>query len=254
MPPRRVASLVSTAFVDTAIPLHASEPPQETASDILRAETRASAAAATEPHDVATEIARMMQHSSQEAHRAIRDHRKNVAAVERRRRRARREAELLPSSVLLDIVKSRGPAAETVADGCIGTLQRIHDKETRAVPKKRMRGKGAARFCLAPSPSTTAAPGRPRMLCDDGQPANETEQSHRNIPSPTLSCLADGAGVDLDSLDSDGASVATHNFSDVELWGAFCDTGVMDDDSPEPESEAVGPYSPSSPCAGAAAL
>ena len=250
MPPRRAVSRVANVLAEVKEPSPTAAHPLESASARLRGALSAAAAAASAPHVVTGEIVRMLQHSSDEAHRAARDHRKTVAVVERRKRKARREAEILPTSVLLDIVKGRGAAPETLVNGCVSTLQQLHNKEAPAVPSKRMRCKGRSRFLLAPSPSRNPLPSGSRMLCDDGQPSAGTAPTHSVPPSPVLSSHADEdvAGGHADDEGSDGASVATRFFSDEDLWGAFCDTDIAHGEGAETGRVSVGQYSPSSPC------
>ena len=139
---------------------------------------------------------------------------------------------------------------ETMANGCVSTLQRLHNTESPAVPRKRMRGKGGSRFLVAPSPSTNPLPSGSRMLCDDGQPSAGTAPTHCNPHSPVLSrhVDADVAGGHADDEGSDGASVATRFLSDEDLWDAFCHTDIADGEAAESGRVSVGQYSPSSPC------
>ena len=173
------------------------------------------------------ELTAMLKRSSGDAHRALRRQRKASAMSDARTRQARKQAELLPSDVLVDILKGRGVAAETIATGCVRSIKHAQSHQTTNPPQKRLRTKRPAHFFLNPKDSPHSVNGCPLMLCDDTPCPSRA--------SPILSRPDIDRGVALDCSDFDGDMDPVDSIEDDHLWDAFCQPSRVCGEAVEPE-------------------
>jgi hypothetical protein len=178
-----------------------------------------------ERQSAVAELTALLKRSSGDAHRALRRQRKATAMSDARTRQARKQAELLPSDVLMDILKGRGAAAETIATGCVRSLKHAQTHQTTDPPQKRLRTKRPVCFFLAPKDSPHSVNGGPLMLCDDAPGPSRA--------SPILSHPDTALGVAVDCSDFDGDTV--DSIEDDHLWDAFCQPSHVNGEAVESE-------------------